>query len=85
MGIPVAGSLGLGLVWGWLIAGPAWAPRHPLRTFVALTGATLLVALEVDHFVRQGGLEAALLGTILALTTHLVWMHGLNRRAGSLR
>jgi hypothetical protein len=82
--ITVLGAVGLGLVWGWLIA---WligqACRSP-RTIFALSVATLLLAVEVLFLAGSLAVVFSLGMVVLSLVLSLAWQYGLRKRYGSL-
>jgi hypothetical protein len=80
--IPDLGGVGLGLVWGWLLGIAGDGPRRPLLTGLALTGATLLLALEVLLFTQWIVLAFFLGSTGLAWLLHFLWRRELHRRFG---
>jgi hypothetical protein len=79
-----SGSLGLGLVWGWLLA--KWTPLAPLRQPIrqALLGrllpgtfASALLGGLIWGFAAWAGLFAFLAGGAFAFTVHAAWRHSL--------
>lgn len=80
--IPYVGGVGLGLMWGWLIGIVGNRPRRPLLAGLALTGATLLLALEVLLLTQWIVLALFLGATGLAWVLHILWRRELLRRFG---
>jgi biotin transporter BioY len=80
--ITMLGSIGLGLVWGWLMGSLSGQSRRPLRNGLALSTATLVFAIEV--FLLAGWRALALfLGAVAsALLLHVLWRRGLRKRFG---
>jgi hypothetical protein len=74
------GSIGLGLVWGWLIGSLQEQVRKPGWTILAVGGATLGLATEV--LLLAGGVMVVLFmaATGLALLLHLGWRQDLHDR-----
>lgn len=79
------GSLGFGLVWGWLLAGlTARRPAtHPFLKFLALAAATILTAFIPLLFVNLRAVIAFVLAMALAFLVHTVWRADLRKRAPS--
>ncbi len=82
--ITVLGSAGLGLVWGWLVGSSDGQTLPRLRTTLALTGATVLLAFEVLLLTDWRTLIIFLSTTLLALLLRLEWRHELRKRFDSL-
>jgi NhaP-type Na+/H+ or K+/H+ antiporter len=78
--IVALGSIGLGLVWGWLIGNLQEQARKPWRTILTVGGATLAFAAEV--LLLAGGVMVVLFmaATGLALMLHLGWRQDLHNR-----
>ena len=78
--IAVLGGVGLGLVWGWLMGGVVAKVRLSPLTTLALSVATLLLAIEV--LLLAGWLVLALLLIMAALSIglHFAWRHELRNR-----
>ncbi|MDZ7269417.1 MAG: hypothetical protein ONB48_18540 [candidate division KSB1 bacterium] len=83
--IPFLGSIGLGLVWGWLLAWlTARRPAtHPFLKFLALAAATILTTFVPLVFVNLRAVIAFVLAMVLAFLIHTVWRADLSRRASS--
>jgi hypothetical protein len=77
------GSIGAGLVWGWLLAllGGRGRVRPSLRDVLLLSIATVLLALQVLWFTNWGTLALFAGATTLALLLHLGWCQELRERA----
>jgi membrane protein implicated in regulation of membrane protease activity len=80
--ITMLGSIGLGLVWGWLMGSLSSRGRRLLRNGLALSTATFIFAIEV--FLLAGWRAVALfLGAAAsALLLHVLWRRELRRRFG---
>lgn len=74
------GSLGMGLMWGWLISVPKGRNRQPARTFLALGLATLTLGSEVFIFADWRALALFLGASALAFLIHLGWRRELRGR-----
>ncbi len=83
--IQFLGTLGFGLVWGWLLAWlTARRPAaHPFLKFLALAAATVLTAFIPLLFVNLRAVIAFLLAMALAFLVHTVWRADLQKRASS--
>ncbi|RMH68029.1 MAG: hypothetical protein D6685_02875 [Bacteroidetes bacterium] len=84
--IPVLGSTGMGLVWGWLIA-QRQSHRPRLRTagrVLAVVAGTALAAGLNAAWIGPPGLTGFLIATGIALAAHLGWLHVLHRQAPPL-
>lgn len=81
MQIGMLGSLGLGLVWGWLIGivSRSLPPRWLLHC-LALGLATALLTLETWLFVDWRAAVFFVVAVTLALCVHLIWLHSLRRQ-----
>ncbi len=82
--LPVAGSLGIGLVWGWLAAMIAIAPppltRKNLKALIALATGTASLAGMVISFMGWRLALVFLVGAVFAYVTHRVWLNSLRRK-----
>jgi hypothetical protein len=77
------GSIGFGLVWGWLLG---MLDRTPLRAVTSAwaSAATLLLGAVVYFFARSPGTIFFLGVAILTLLLHLGWRRHLSRRFSPL-
>ncbi len=82
--ISVLGAIGLGLVWGWLMAWLIGQALRSPRTIVVLGVATLLLATEVLFLAGRLALVLSLSMVVLALVLSLAWQHRLRKRYDSL-
>ncbi|MHB8066931.1 MAG: hypothetical protein ACYDIC_03410 [Desulfobaccales bacterium] len=75
----VWGSVGLGLMCGWLVGSLEGRVRRPWRTAPVIVLATLALATPAAWF--QGGLGLIGFGvaTLTAGLLHLIWKHELRR------
>ena len=79
-----AGGVGIGLVWGWLVARPLDAMRWPGRTLPLLLGATILLLVGGRPYLQAATLLWFLALTVVGLGLHLALRAGLRARlAGS--
>lgn len=76
-GFTLAGSIGLGLVWGWLTAGLGAGARGSWSFRVLLAGISLLAGLAVWTLAGGEALIAAILAAVLALILRLAWHRSL--------
>lgn len=97
--LPLLGSVGVGLVWGWLLVQrrrpsptkrqyPADRPSPAIRRIgllLALGAATGAVALLVGFLADRTAIVAFLVATSVALVAHLTWLQTLRTRAPSLK
>lgn len=77
------GSVGLGLVWGWLLGSLGGRVRRPLLVGWSTSLATLLVATLVLMITDRRELWFFLGATALSLLLHLAWRQELRRRFGA--
>ena len=73
----VLGTIGLGLVWGWLAG--AWAVSP--RVVIALSATTLLAAIEVGLLVGARSVPVYLVAAALALVLRIAWLRELRSRS----
>lgn len=76
-GFTLAGSIGLGLVWGWLMAGLGGGTRGTWSFRVALAVLSILAGAAVWMLASGTALIAAAAAAILALILRLAWHHEL--------
>jgi hypothetical protein len=76
------GSIGLGLVWGWLLilVGGRGVWKRPFLTPLLLSLATLLIAVYLLSFTNFPTMLIFLLAATVAAFFHLAWQHELRRR-----
>ena len=82
MHISLIGSVGLGLVWGWLIGSLGGRVRRPLLDGLALGAGTLLLAGQVAMLAGLDALPRFFGAVMLALLLHLAWRRELRARLG---
>ncbi|RMG95736.1 MAG: hypothetical protein D6706_11390 [Chloroflexi bacterium] len=73
--ITVWGGVGIGLVWGWLLAlvsRGVWQER-PFRHVAYLFLATLILSLQIFLFTGINTLSIFLFSSLLAFLIHLSW------------
>jgi F0F1-type ATP synthase assembly protein I len=80
MGILAAGIVGLGAVWGWLIAQRTGASRHPGSSLLAITLATLLLAAQVLWLADVWMVMPLLGGAGLSFLAHFLWVFTVKAR-----
>jgi hypothetical protein len=78
------GSIGMGMVWGWLagMTGYRAQPSWPLAS--CLAGATLIVLAEIVWMLGWPASYAFLGATLLACIVYLSWMRALRRRVSNI-
>ena len=76
------GSAGLGLVWGWLIGRVSVGVGTFVRNALALSGATVILAIKVSLFADWRGMVMFLTAAGSACVLHVYWRRELRRRAG---
>jgi hypothetical protein len=81
--ITLLGSVGIGLVWGWLLGNLGGRVRRPQLVGWSTSLATLLVATLVLMFTDRRALWFFLGATALSLLLHLAWRQELRRRFGA--
>ena len=83
--IALFGSIGIGLVWGWLLVllCGRCRPQRPLLAFLLITGATALIFLQVFLFTDWRASLYFVGALALALFAHLGWRENLRKRASS--
>jgi hypothetical protein len=72
-GFTLAGGIGLGLVWGWLIAGLGGGTRGPWSFRIVLAGLSFLAGAVVWKLAGGESLAAASFAAILASIPRLAW------------
>jgi hypothetical protein len=80
--IATLGSIGLGLVWGWLMGGLSGQSGRLQRNGLALSAATLAFAVEVFLLASWQAVAFFLGATVFALVSHVLWRRDLRRRFG---
>jgi hypothetical protein len=80
MWITLLGSVGIGLVFGWLIGRFDGSPHRKLINTLAVNAATLSIAGLVFWFAGWPGTLFFLAGAILAFLLRLGWQRQLRRR-----
>jgi NhaP-type Na+/H+ or K+/H+ antiporter len=82
--ITVLGGAGLGFVWGWLMGRLVVQVHRSPNMILALSTATLLLAVEVLFLASSLVLVLTLVMAVLSLILHLAWQHRLRKRFGPL-
>ncbi len=77
------GCIGIGLVWGWLLAKLPHQFRRPRMTITVLLAATALVGIQVYTLSEVRALALFLGAAVLAFFIHLMWRESLLLRFGS--
>lgn len=80
--ITTMGSVGLGLVWGWLMGSLSGRGGRLLRNGLALGAATMVFAVEVILLAGWQAVVVFLGATALALLSCVLWRRELRRRFG---
>lgn len=71
------GSVGMGLMWGWLAGSLEGRVLRPWRTVLAVGLATLVMATPAAWFQGGTGLLGFGVAALTAGLLHLIWGHGL--------
>jgi hypothetical protein len=80
--ITMLGSIGLGLVWGWLMGSLSGRGRRLLLNGLALSTATLVFAIEVFLLAGWRALVIFLGAAASALFLRVLWRRELRKRFG---
>jgi uncharacterized membrane protein len=80
--IPLLGTVGLGLMWGWLLGLVRERGKKPWAQALALGGATVALATGVLLLADWLLLAAFLAAALCAWLTHVLWRRQLRRRYG---
>jgi len=78
--ITLLGSVGVGLVWGWLLGGLGDTAQRRFSNVLSVFVATLLLGTEVYLFASWTGAGLFLGALSLALLLHLGWRCSLRQR-----
>jgi hypothetical protein len=76
----ILGSVGMGLVWGWLAGGMEGRLRHPLRTISFSALAVSAVLVQIVTWVGWRGMVCFLGAGIAAFLIHAGWRRELRKR-----
>jgi hypothetical protein len=73
------GSVGMGLVWGWLLvlAGGSGSSRRRVRSIIVFVLATILIATQLYSFAGGQRLQHFLVSAVISLLLHLAWRRAL--------
>jgi len=85
MNITLIGSVGFGLVWGWLLGSLGGRVQRPQLVGWSAGAATLVVAAVVRWYTDRRSLWFFLGAAGLSLLLHLGWREELRRRYRSSR
>jgi hypothetical protein len=80
MFLAILGSLGIGLVWGWLAGGMEGRLQHPLRTLPGIALATSAILVQIVYWVGWQGMLYFLGAGILAFLIHVGWRRELRKQ-----
>lgn len=80
----LAGGIGLGLVWGWLLAGHEAPARRRLVQYAALSAATALAIAETAALADERVAAGFVAATCGALAIRLIWHSRLRRHAAQV-
>ena len=83
-GVSLAGSIGFGLVWGWLTAGLSGGSRGTWRVRLGMAGASLLAGLTVWTLAGSKAVIAVVVSAVLSALLRLAWHRELAARSGHL-
>jgi hypothetical protein len=77
---PLAGSAGMGLLWGWVTGSFEGRISHTAWTVSALLAATVAIALASLLLSGPYGLAAFLVSSVCATVVHISWRRSLRQR-----
>lgn len=72
-GASLAGSIGFGLVWGWLTAGLSGGLRGAWPVRLGLAGASLLAGLTAWTLAGAGAVIAVVAAAVVSALLRLAW------------
>ena len=78
--LPLIGSAGMGLAWGWLLGLLHARAEKPIRDALLLLGATVLAAVEVFLFVDWVATVVFAGTAALAWLIHKLWLDALREK-----
>ena len=78
--LPLIGSAGMGLVWGWLLGLFEARAQKAVRDILLLLGATALAAVQVFLFVDWVATVVFAGTAALAWLLHKLWLDGLREK-----
>ena len=78
--LPTLGSVGMGLVWGWLVGSPAGRMRRLYRTIPAVALATSAISAHVLWVLGWRGLAGFLGAALAAFLLRVGWLRELRHR-----
>jgi hypothetical protein len=81
-GVSLAGSIGFGLVWGWLTAGLDGGLRGAWTIRLGLAGASFLAGLTVWILVGWGAVIAVAAAAVSSALVRLAWHREIAARSG---
>lgn len=85
MPIVLLGSMGLGLMWGWLIGSLEGRVRHAFKSILSVVVATLLLATSIILLTNWDALFFFLGASVFTLLFHSGWRRELYNRFGPSR
>ncbi len=74
------GSLGIGSVWGWLVARFSHRLRKPIITFLSVLLATMVIASQVMWLLDRTRLLFFFGSVIVSFLVHMGWRGEMTRR-----
>lgn len=77
--LSLLGSIGLGMVWGWLLGKIAFFSSQSISQLLILVASTLLVGGEVYFFLDWQAVAAFSVGGIITLLLHYLWLKQLSK------
>lgn len=83
--IVALGSIGLGIMWGWLVGNMEGRVRQVVRTVLSLVIATLFLVALVILLTNWYALFFFLGASVLAMLLHITWRRELYNRFGPSR
>lgn len=78
----ISGSLGIGLVWGWLVATRLRGLHRPIHSWFRVFAASAVVAASVELFSGWISVFVCAVAATLAAGAHAIWQNSLARETG---
>ena len=78
--VPMLGSVGIGLVWGWLVGSLDGRVRQPYLTVTMVGFATFVISVVILWFLDWRGLAFFLGAALITYLLHVGWQRELRHR-----
>jgi hypothetical protein len=79
MWIQIAGCLGIGLVWGWLVGSLEGRMDRPIHTVFAVSLASIAVGVTIFSLQNWRGVACFIAAALFALFVHIWWRRELRQ------